>query len=134
MEFKSINSLVGKTFTSVVRTSTGDEYNGGDSITFNGNETYKFFHEQDCCEDVVIEDICGDLSDLENTPIIVAEVTKNIAEDTENCDERTWTFYKFSTVKGFVTVRWFGQSNGYYSTDVNFVKVLGNGEYKGIEI
>lgn len=36
-------------------------------------------------------------------------------------DSWTWTFYRFATVKGTVTVGWYGSSNGCYSERVSFV-------------
>lgn len=76
------------------------------------------------CEDtsindvrVSVEDICGDLEDLCHTPILVAR------EDANSDDSCTWTFYNLSTVRGSVTIRWYGESNGFYSEAVGFREV-----------
>lgn len=99
-----------------------------DEITFTDSEGVKYlmYHEQDCCEEVNIEDICGDINNLLNTPIVLAEEVINTGEveDEGYTDYScTWTFYKLATIKGYVTIRWYGVSNGYYSETVDMVRL-----------
>lgn len=109
-----IDVLLGKTLISV----TGGK--GYDEILFktDNNKEYKMYHEQDCCESVYVEDVIGDMEDLIGSPITMAE---EVSENDEGASESgTWTFYKLATINGYVTIRWYGTSNGYYSEAVSF--------------
>jgi len=110
-----IEDMVGKVFTSVTQ-------DGYEMVFANDKEKFTFLHYQDCCESVYIESVVGDLSDLEGEPLLIAEETSGeIPVDDEDGyrDVGTWTFYKFATRKGYVDVRWCGESNGYYSESVD---------------
>lgn len=88
-------------------------------LKFEDEYTAKFYHEQDCCESVWVEDVNGDFDDLFGTPLLVSEAR---SEDNPNAYESgTYTFYTFRTIKGSVDVRWCGASNGYYSERVDLV-------------
>ena len=107
-----VSEMLNQTFTSV----RADE----ESVTFQNDKVrYTLYHQQDCCESVVVEEIIGDLDDLENLPLLIArEDTNAEGEELPNSESYTWTFYNFATYKGYVTIRFLGESNGYYSEDV----------------
>ena len=118
-----MESMVGKTFTSVEMNADRDEI----LFVTDAGEQYKMYHQQDCCERVTVEDIVGDLDDLVGSPILIFEERASHEEEALMPDYRseTWTFYEFATVKGSVTIRWYGTSNGYYSENVSFEKIAG---------
>lgn len=101
---------------------------GGDELVFTllSGERYRLYHQQDCCETVRINDVIGELSDLIGSPVLMAEEVSNgdapvDVEKSEYGDEGcTWTFYKLATIRGYVTIRWLGESNGYYSESVDW--------------
>ena len=111
-----VSEMLNQTFTSV----RADE----ESVTFQNDKVrYTLYHQQDCCESVVVEEIIGDLDDLENLPLLIArEDTNAEGEELPNSESYTWTFYNFATYKGYVTIRFLGESNGYYSEDVQCMK------------
>jgi hypothetical protein len=110
------DKLIGQTFVKHERTTNKD---GNEALVFYNEkgEGFMFSHCQDCCESVSIDDINGDLDDLLNSIILKSEKKSNSNES--DCGSETWTFYKFATRKGYVTVKWYGESNGYYSEEVD---------------
>ncbi len=115
------DELLGKTLVSIMHDR--------DVIVFTTDtgERYKQSHVQWCCEFCEVEDICGDLSDLMGKPVLLAEESfseehpEGVEPPYEN-ESFTWTFYKISTIKGSVTIRWYGCSNGFYSETATFTK------------
>lgn len=119
MNQANLNKLVGKTIKKV----TGLNKNSEEvTILFNDNSIATFFHEYDCCEDVVLYDFeltAKSLDSLIGAVVNDANETtsKYMAEDPEE-DDGTWTFYNINTSKGCINMRWLGTSNGYYSEEV----------------
>lgn len=113
-----LSELIGKTLLLA-------KQNGKESIDFQAEtgERWRMRYQPDCCASCDIEDVVGDLGDLVGSPIVMAEVSTNQDNPRSpgDADESfTWTFYRLATVKGYVTIRWYGQSNGYYSETASF--------------
>lgn len=119
-----ISILIGKTLSEVENIDNKEII-----FTTTDGEVYKLYHDQDCCERVTVEDICGDLEDLVGNPIVSASGDTNSKEHPLGVNTKdflqesfTWTFYNISTIKDHVTIRWYGESTGYYSELVDFEK------------
>lgn len=123
--FLEFEELKGKTFKKIEVTDGSYE----DEILFHcdNGDIYKMYHQQGCCENVNLEDICGDIEDLIDSPILIAEGVSNHQNPKDEEDEKygsfTWTFYKLVTAKGYVTIRWYGTSNGWYSESVDLALI-----------
>lgn len=117
-EYPKLSDLIGRTMRSVENT--------GEAILFTTVEgdVYELYHDQYCCEYVRVEDVTGNLDDLIGAPLLMADESHNADGPTPGGAESfTWTFYKFGTMKGYVDIRFLGESNGYYSESVSFRKV-----------
>ena len=84
-----LKSLTGKKIINVKGLNPGSQ---NIYFYFDDKSNMTMFHEQDCCEYVAVDDIDGDESDLIDSTIIT---------------------------KGYVVIKWYGTSNGFYSEAVD---------------
>lgn len=99
---------------------------GSELVVFvdEDGRSWAMHHVRDCCENVRVEDVTGRVEDLIGSPILMAEErTSHVDSSDIYADSATWTFYDLATVKGYVQIRWLGESNGYYSEAVDFVEL-----------
>lgn len=122
MTASTFDDLVGKTIWQIERTL--DWHGETRMLVLHLDDLTAFYmydEEHGTGNDVSIRltDISGDLDDLLNEPLLVAEMAKQDDNSSTPDDGQNWTFYRFATQKGFVVLRWLGQSNGYYSEEVS---------------
>lgn len=74
---EDIKDLLGFTMKSVSKVSKGD-----DEMIFEREDgrRFRFYHGQDCCESVLIEDVNGEIEDLIGSPLLVAEMVDNLGD------------------------------------------------------
>lgn len=122
---ENLKALVGQTVTAIEREPSGE----GVLLRLHlaDGTTMAFIHEQDCCERVSLDDVEGRDEDIIGSPITLAEeVSETPAEPADPSDKKygtfTWTFYRLATIKGYMTIKFYGSSNGYYSESVDFYR------------
>lgn len=124
------NSFIGDVIAKIVLQEDEAKYIISVGIVFSSGRQVVMCHEQDCCEFVYLHDINGELEDLVGHPLLMFEEVVNDRTGEIGGETQTWTFYKMSTIKGYVTMRWLGTSNGYYSESVDVVEILGKNKQK----
>lgn len=110
----NIENLAGKEVVAVL----GGVKDSSDAIYLFSDNTYlHVYHEQDCCEAVEIVDEESD--DIAGGVVISFELVGGETEFRGVEGTMTWSFVKLRTTKGDVWQRWLGESNGYYSEEVD---------------
>ena len=111
----SLENIIGATILSITGAKVGSS-----KLTFSTDKgTLELYHGQCCCEDVCVEDINGDVSDMIGGVVSVAD--ERVGEETEvGWARELHTFYEIRTTKGDMNIRWLGRDNGYYSVSVHY--------------
>jgi hypothetical protein len=90
VKYEPIAEMLGRTFVSV------DQRDDEELIfTEADGSRFVFYHSQDCCEQVVIEEIVGDIGDLVGSPLVEAE--KASSDDRPEGSDRHWGAWPRST-------------------------------------
>jgi hypothetical protein len=115
-----IAELVGQTLVAI-------DFNN-DEVLFKtaSGEKWLMRHDQNCCENVEIDQISADANLVIGSPLLVAEEvcdSEAITELDKGSESFTYTYYKFVTEKGEYAIRWRGESNGYYGETPSFTKM-----------
>jgi hypothetical protein len=120
MNYVNFFELKGKTITSIDGIKTDDTLT---TITTSDGIIFTLEHEQDCCEDVRVYGTVGNIDDILNAEVTVAEDTTTMdnpnAPDYKAYESATWSQFRIGTDKGTFEIWWLGESNGYYSESVS---------------
>lgn len=101
-----------------------------ETVTFNFTDgsVYEMCHTQDCCEEVWLEGFTGEPDELVGATILEAYKTTNRTTDN---GAYLWSFYRINTNKGTLFFRWCGNSDSYYSVEVDINVVNDSTERRG---
>ena len=93
-------------------------------ITCEDNSVFTFYHEQDCCECVYIADTEGEPMSLKGWKLLLVDMEATKESSWDRDESKTTTVVKFVTDENTVSVKWIGESNGYYSESVDLREFL----------
>ena len=117
-----VSVMLGETLVNAERVGNERLY-----FTTASGKKYLMHHKKRRGEVEYIRSIAGDIGNIVEEPLLIAEEVPS--EDTppeefvQGDDCYIWTFYKFATRKGCVTVHWYGGSHGPDSKRVSFIQV-----------
>lgn len=106
------------------------------TIIFTDGSCLKFYHRQDCCETILLEDYDITPEWLIDSKIISVE--ERISRSGEGikplnnwAESYTWSFYAIKTSSSTMVLRWYGESNGWYSetVDIDYLYYNEKGEF-----
>lgn len=86
-------------------------------FAFGDGRCLVFRYEPDCCASCYVADY-EQHGDMEGEILSLERVTNADGPPPEYPDSYTWTFYHLRTTRGVLSMRWLGESNGYYSEEV----------------
>ena len=127
----NIQELAGKKIVAIDIVD-GDSKDNEIRIEIEGGRVFRFYHSQDCCECVTIEpsqDGDGSLLSLVGKEIreVSMEAIESGAPPPKYPESWTRTTITFRTDSETVISRWIGESNGYYSEDVDLEEIFKGG-------
>lgn len=126
-----VNDIIGKRVLAVNGLKKGSE--AVDFLLSDGS-IFEMAYHQDCCARCDILDLDCEPADFIDQKILHAEEVSNEIDpepEGRGDESHTWTFVKFTTPKGHFMVRWYGESNGYYSESPSFT-LLPAAEARGV--
>ena len=97
---------------------------GSSEVDFWCKDGYmiRMCHHRECCESVEIESVDSEVNNADiYTDCEWCKIEQASSEDGgAEYGISKWTFYKLTTNEGYDTIRWLGESNGWYGVSVDF--------------
>lgn len=86
------------------------------TLELDDGNVIQFYHRPDCCETVSLVD--KEIHGKIKGELLYIKASSNRDNKPNEWNSHTWTFYEVRTTEGLLTMRWLGESNGFYSESV----------------